>query len=438
LVCDSSGLVLNSGDCDDSNSQIYPGAAEDCDGVDNDCDLSVDEDTTIQTWYPDADGDGYGVDGATVSDCTAPAGYAATNDDCDDNDSDRYPYSYERKTSDGQDNDCDSWTDEYDVPAGMSLNSAIAFSSRGGLIVLEDGSYTLTSGGAFQGGTIEIYGSNSSNVVIDLSQSTYFGSVSSSTLVLGGLTLTGGTGYQGSYGIIEVTGGTLELEDVVFDSNSTGFRGGAIGIDSGSLVATDCRFTGNSSGSYAGAIYLGSGASASLTRCIFDQNTASYGGAISTDSNSTLSIENAIFANNTANFGGSLDLDGTNTLSYITFVGNTASSAASAIWGTCDTTATGLVFYDNSNYAVNVCSSFSMSYSLYGTSDLYGGSWVDAGGNLWGANGYSASFSSYSADGVYNDDLRLTGDGVDQADPSCSDVDGSRCDMGAYGGPNAW
>lgn len=38
-----SGYVSNNGDCDDGNPDVYPGAEELCDNVDNDCDGSVDE-----------------------------------------------------------------------------------------------------------------------------------------------------------------------------------------------------------------------------------------------------------------------------------------------------------------------------------------------------------------------------------------------------------
>jgi hypothetical protein len=47
-------------DCDDNNADTNPGAAEVCDdGIDNDCDGSVDEGCNIDVVCPDADGDGY-------------------------------------------------------------------------------------------------------------------------------------------------------------------------------------------------------------------------------------------------------------------------------------------------------------------------------------------------------------------------------------------
>ncbi|MCK6521191.1 FG-GAP-like repeat-containing protein, partial [Myxococcota bacterium] len=71
-------------DCDDSDTSVYLGAAEICDGLDNDCDGTADDDPP--TWYGDADGDGFGDSSATISSCTAPSGSVATGDDCDDSD----------------------------------------------------------------------------------------------------------------------------------------------------------------------------------------------------------------------------------------------------------------------------------------------------------------------------------------------------------------
>ena len=78
------------GDCDDADAAIHPGVFEGCDGVDNDCDGTVDESVTT-IYYRDADGDGYGNVNLTVSACSAPTGYTSISGDCNDADNTIYP-----------------------------------------------------------------------------------------------------------------------------------------------------------------------------------------------------------------------------------------------------------------------------------------------------------------------------------------------------------
>jgi len=54
------GWVDNKDDCNDLDATIHPGAAEVCNGKDDNCSGTIDDVTDLPTVYQDADKDGYG------------------------------------------------------------------------------------------------------------------------------------------------------------------------------------------------------------------------------------------------------------------------------------------------------------------------------------------------------------------------------------------
>jgi len=88
---DADGVTLCDGDCDDTNAAVRPGMTEVCDGLDNDCNESTNEEV-------DSDGDGYSL----------------CDGDCDDTHDSAYPGGIEEDVADCDtvDNDCDGMVDE--------------------------------------------------------------------------------------------------------------------------------------------------------------------------------------------------------------------------------------------------------------------------------------------------------------------------------------
>lgn len=113
FVCEGTvGVSVLADDCDDTNVDVYPGAIEVCDNLDNDCDGQVDDDINI-VWYMDADGDGFGNPATLLETCNPPSGYVSNASDCNDQTPLISPFAVEM--CDGFDNNCDGAIDNAPV-----------------------------------------------------------------------------------------------------------------------------------------------------------------------------------------------------------------------------------------------------------------------------------------------------------------------------------
>ena len=108
-VCTVGKIACTGGVITGCEGEVLP-SAEICDGVDNDCDgLSDDDDLSLDTstyniYYLDSDGDGYGTLVTKESACTPSESYVANALDCDDEDATVYSGASEH--GDGQINNC--------------------------------------------------------------------------------------------------------------------------------------------------------------------------------------------------------------------------------------------------------------------------------------------------------------------------------------------
>jgi hypothetical protein len=115
-LCSADGnfRATRSGDCNDNDAQINPGATEKCDGIDNNCNGQTDEEGAqgCTPYFYDNDQDGFGIPYARCLCAPDTQGrFTATAvGDCDDNDPTVNPHAVEK--CNGKDDDCDQQTDE--------------------------------------------------------------------------------------------------------------------------------------------------------------------------------------------------------------------------------------------------------------------------------------------------------------------------------------
>ena len=260
-----SGVNIFPGDCDDTDATSYPGAPEICDGTDNDCDAASDE-------WDDMDGDGF----------------APCDGDCDDANTDLSPGAVDL-CADQVDSDCDGTADGancvtcdeeiYDWQ-GTTIQSAIDAASAGDQICVFPGTYielldlagkAITVVGVAGAATTILDGADNGPVV-------NFDSGETSATVLEGFTVTHGAALDGAG--IKLSGASPTLRSLIVTDNYCDNFGGGMRLDTADPTLDNVTVHDNYAGFYGGGAYI-SGSDPTLLDVNISQNTAgSEGGGL--------------------------------------------------------------------------------------------------------------------------------------------------------------
>ncbi|MES2640754.1 MAG: MopE-related protein [Myxococcota bacterium] len=240
---------------------------------------------------------------------------------------------------------------------------------------------------------------------------------------------------------------TLDVDGARFVANSADDDGGAIQVTGARLTVREATFFRNDARGDGGAVHADAVDTVTLSRGYFHGNTGRSGGAIRIATpRVSATLTNLRVTDNTATDGGGLHVDGVVQVSVenCTFAGNDATDDGGHVY------AGGPVRLVNDLFTQAVDGGGVWGLSGTGSDHFYDLVWDDAGGGWAGAfadpTGTSGNLSldprlvAYSADGDETDDdlsLAVGSPALDAGSPAIFDVDGTRSDIGAFGGPDA-
>jgi predicted outer membrane repeat protein len=253
------------------------------------------------------------------------------------------------------------------------------------------------------------------------------------------------------------SGHSLEVFASSFESNDAEDDGGALYATGGdSVTVEDATFLRNRvpSGD-GGAVSLDDNGEYLFRRVIFHSNaadTTGRGGAIfDRNAGGDGQIENCVFSENSAGDGGAVHIDNSASQAHLlnnTFVGNTAFDDGAHLYlnGSTVSFVNNIAWAGQDGGGLYADDAGSAAGSDFYYNDVGTNSGGDYTGTLSDPTGGSGNiddlpmFRAFSIDADEdNDNLFLLAGSpcIDAGDPSVVDVDGTRSDIGAYGGPNA-
>ena len=369
-------------------------------------------------------------------------------------------------------------------------------SSNGGAlwVVAADSTLTISDSSFSQNiadssGAIGVLSSGSSAPTnLDISNSTF--SLNQATSGYGGAISLGSGSIAQSYGDLTIDSSLFEFNDA---QNSSTAHGGAILVNTDSnsdVLISDTQFQENTADSSGGALYLTGAKDIDIVRSRFFENEASspasyerFGGGVSIYSVENVSMNNLIFCGNvvtqypnmTSNggavyigdieeaemhniifqentsdeSGGALALVNVSDISVInnTFVGN-SSSEGDAVWASnSPVQMINNIYSEHPGSNLTSASTVHAADSVSATFGSTYGDWYNNDTNTSGSFAFSVTgngnitddplFTVFSLDGdCDNDNLLLDSSStlIDAGDPNRFDLDGTRSDIGAFGG----